>query len=92
MTKKYFFSPGVILPTYKYIKFQSKQNRKRDFEFFTTPYWLYQVRASEFSIILVGQTGGLGNMAKAKLGVLLNFLGIVATEIVVYSLNDFSQR
>ena len=38
MTKKYFFSPRVLLPTYIYIEFQSKQNRKRDFEFFTTPY------------------------------------------------------
>ena len=33
MTKKYFFYPGVPLPTYKYMKFHSKQNPKRDFEF-----------------------------------------------------------
>ena len=29
MTKKYFFSPRVILPTYKYMEFHSKQRFKR---------------------------------------------------------------
>ena len=39
MTKKYFFSPRVILPTYKYMEFHSKQNPKANFGFFTTPQW-----------------------------------------------------
>ena len=38
MTKKYLFSPGVLLPTYTYMEFHSKQNQKGNFSFFTMPY------------------------------------------------------
>ena len=37
MTKKYFFGPVVLLPTYKHMEFHLKQNPKQNFGFFTAP-------------------------------------------------------
>ena len=56
MTKKQFFSPTVLITTYKYMEFHLKQNQKRDFEFFTTPYLTQSLRRSK-KLKITSKTG-----------------------------------
>ena len=46
--QKILFSPGVLLPTYKYMEFHSKQNPNGNFGFFTTPYWSVMIMTGQF--------------------------------------------
>ena len=66
MTKKYFFSPRVLLPSYKYMEFHSKQNPKGNLGFFTTPY--YAAKYSKHGVMVAR----LGNMMKKDTVNLLN--------------------